>query len=370
MNWDQLKSEALDKIVAWAESEEWARAMATCAQDAAWHAEGDVWTHTKLVLQQLTELTEWPVLSPHEQIVLIFTALLHDVAKPLTTQVDPATGRISTPKHAVKGEYVARSILRKLGCDLVTREEIARLVRYHGRPVFLLEREDPTYEVVRLSWLVNNRLLYLFALADARGRDTDALSRPEENLHLWKLTAEEQNCFAQPYPFVSDHARFLYFRQTKPNLHYVPHEAFTCTVTLMSGIPGSGKDHWLAQNRGELPIVSLDDIREELDVDPTDNQGAVAQFARERCREMLRSGASFAFNATNTMRQTRTRWLDLFADYGARIEVIYLEPPLPQVVKRNRARVCSVPERIIHRLADKCDPPTWLECHRLTLCDD
>lgn len=83
----------------------------------------------------------------------------------------------------MKGEHLVRSVLRDLGCDLVTREEIARLVRYHGRPAFLLEKHDPAHEVTQLSWLVNNRLLYLFALADSRGRDTDSMPRPEENLH-------------------------------------------------------------------------------------------------------------------------------------------------------------------------------------------
>jgi hypothetical protein len=76
----------------------------------------------------------------HEQTVLIFTALFHDAAKPLTSEVDPETGRITSPKHAVKGEHLARGVLRDLGCDLATREQIARLVRYHGRPAFLLER--------------------------------------------------------------------------------------------------------------------------------------------------------------------------------------------------------------------------------------
>jgi predicted kinase len=33
-------------------------------------------------------------------------------------------------------------------------------------------------------------------------------------------------------------------------------------------------------------------------------------------------GRSFAFNATNLLRQTRRRWIDLFADYEARIEVV------------------------------------------------
>lgn len=367
MNWEQLKRSSLEDITDWAETQPRCQAMADCAQDVEWHSEGDVWTHTKMVLGQLRELDEWTSLTPHEQIVLTFTALFHDVAKPLSTEVDPESGRVRSPKHAVKGEHVTRAVLRNLGCDLTTREEIARLVRYHGRPAFLLERDEPTHEVVRLSWLVNNRLLYLFALADTRGRDTDSMTRPEENLHFWKLLAEDAGCFDQPYPFATDHARFMFFRQREPNLHYVPHEDFSCNVTVMSGLPGSGKDTWLSRNRTDLPVVSLDDIRRELGVEPTDNQGRVAQTAQERCREFLRAGISFAFNATNTMRQTRGRWLDLFADYNARIEVVYLEPPFETLLHQNKARNKSVTEPAIRKLADKCEPPTWIECHSLVM---
>jgi putative nucleotidyltransferase with HDIG domain len=370
MNWEQLKQSSLEEITAWAETQPWCQAMAACVQDAEWHSEGDVWTHTRMVLEQLFELEEWPSLTSREQTVLTCTALFHDVAKPLTTEFDPVTGRVRSPKHAVKGAHVARAILRELGCDLATREEIARLIRYHGRPAFLLERDEPTHEVVRLSWLVNNRLLYLFALADTRGRDTDSMTRPEENLYFWKLMAEEAGCYEQAYPFASDHARFTFFRQSRPNLHYVPYEHFSCTVTLMSGLPGSGKDTWLSRNRPVHPVVSLDDIRGELDVEPTGNQGQVAQRARELCRELLRAGTSFAFNATNTTCQTRGRWLDLFADYNARIEMVYLEPPFETIIQQNKSRAHAVPVPVIHNLAEKCEPPTWMECHELMMSDE
>ena len=369
MNWQELKQASLDDIVVWAEAQSWCRAMADCAQDAEWHSEGDVWTHTKLVCQQLRQLEEWPSLTPLEHILLIFTALFHDAAKPLTSQVDPDTGRITSPKHAVRGEHLVRGVLRDLGCDLATREEIARLVRYHGRPAFLLERSEPTHEVIRLSWLVSNRLLYLFALAETRGRDTDSMTRPEENLHYWKLMAEESGCYDLPYPFTNDHARFQFFRQAEPNLHYVPHEDFACTVTMLSGLPGSGKDTWLSRHRAGLPVVSLDDIRGELDVDPTDNQGEVIQMARERCRELLRAKTSFAFNATNLLRQTRQRWVDLFADYSARIEMVYVEPPFSVILNQNKRRDRAIPEQVIRDLANKSEPPTRLECHCLTISD-
>ncbi|MDB5347075.1 MAG: polynucleotide kinase [Schlesneria sp.] len=367
MNWLQLKQSTLDDIVVWAETQPWCRTMADCAQDAQWHSEGDVWTHTKMVCQQLPQLEEWPSLTQQDRTLLIFTALFHDAAKPLTSHVDPDTRRITSPKHAVRGEHLVRGILRDLNCDLETREEIARLVRYHGRPAFLLERAEPSHEVIRLSWLVSNRLLYLFALADTRGRDTDSMTRPEENLHFWKLLSEEHGCFSENYPFVNDHARFQFFRQPEPNLHYVPHEDFACTVTMMSGLPGSGKDTWLSRHKANLPIVSLDDIRGEFDVDPTDNQGEVVQMARERCREYLRTKTNFAFNATNLLKVTRQRWINLFADYSARIELVYVEPPFDRLNRQNKNRAKSVPTEIVRKLAEKSEPPTWAESHRLTL---
>jgi predicted kinase len=69
------------------------------------------------------------------------------------------------------------------------------------------------------------------------------------------------------------------------------------------------------------------------------------------------------------MRQTRGRWLDLFADYNARIEVVYLEPPFKKLLRQNMARSKAVPEPVIRKLAEKCEPPTWIECHSLVISD-
>ncbi len=369
MKWEKLSRACADDIVAWASDQPWGREMAKCNQDKDWHSEGDVWTHTKMVCCELQRLDEWDSLNDQQRTILMFTALLHDAAKPLTSQIDQQTGRITSPKHAVKGEHLARSVLRNLGCDLQTREEIARMVRFHGRPAFLLEKANPAHEVVSLSWLVNNELLFLFATADTRGRTTVEMGRPEENLHFWKMESEENNCFNQPYPFPNAHARFLYYRQKEPDLYYVPHEQYSCTVTMLSGLPGSGKDTWLSKNSHNNPVISLDEIRRELQIDAMANQGEVIQLARERCREYLRENISFAFNATNITRQTRQRWISLFADYDAHIEIVYVEPAFDNILLQNRQREQTVPERVIHKLAEKCEPPTWTEAHRLVLSE-
>jgi predicted kinase len=366
-SWDEVQIASTGEIVAWAELQPWARAMASCGQDATWHGEGDVWTHTLMVITQIERLPDWPSLDRDSQLTLLFTGLLHDSGKPATTHVDEATGRTRSPKHSVASVAIARTVLRNLGCELGLREKIVGLVRFHGRPPFLLEKPDPAHEVIRLSWLVDNRLLYLFALADSRGRLTTEMSRAEENAELWKLVAEENQCFDQPYRFANDQARFLFYRESLSSLYYEPREEYSCTVTFMSGLPGAGKDTWLARSRSGVPVVSLDDLREELGIDVTENQGTVIQAAREDCREHLRARRDFAFNATNTVLQTRRRWIDLFADYGARIELVYLEPPLATIFERNERRDRRVPKLVIDKLLEKTEPPTWAEAHSVML---
>lgn len=361
--WQGLIASDDAAILDWASSQPWAEAMRHCAQDAVWHPEGDVWTHTAMVFEQVRELDDYAGLDRSEQIALLFTALLHDSGKPKTTRPDPETGRLRSPKHSLAGAHLAREVLRDLACPLAEREAIVSLVRYHGRPPYLLESANPEHEVVRLSSLLNNHQLHRFTLADTRGRDRNEDSRPEEALHLWRDLAAELNCLDGPYPFANEQARFLFHLGKLSSLHYVPHESPSCTVTMMSGLPGAGKDTWLARHRPGLPVLSLDRLREELDISPDENQGRVAQAAQARAREWLAAGKSFAFNATNLTASMRSRWIDLFAAYGARIEIVYLEPPIDLLWNQNREREASVPESAMARLLEKLEVPTPAEAH-------
>src|SRR5262245_27123460 len=87
--WESIACASNAHILAWAEAQPWAREMAACQQDAQWHAEGDVWTHTKMVCAEVERLAEWPSLDRTTQLKLFFTALFHDSGKPATTALDP-----------------------------------------------------------------------------------------------------------------------------------------------------------------------------------------------------------------------------------------------------------------------------------------
>jgi predicted kinase len=136
-------------------------------------------------------------------------------------------------------------------------------------------------------------------------------------------------------------------------------------VVLTSGLPGSGKDHWVRRHRGDWPVVSLDALRGELGVDPADTQGAVVNRARELARGYLRDGRSFVWNATNVSRSLRDEVIGLFARYGARVHVVYLEVPADVLMTRNRQRPAAVPEAVLERLLDRWEVPDRTEAHRV-----
>ncbi|MFC7441490.1 AAA family ATPase [Laceyella putida] len=138
-----------------------------------------------------------------------------------------------------------------------------------------------------------------------------------------------------------------------------------CEVILMSGLPGAGKDTWISQTHPDLPVISLDQIRREHGISPTANQGEVIQIAKEQAKVLLRQRQSFIWNATNLTRHLRDPLIDLFAAYGARITIVYMDAPLDLLLSRNRKRKHEVPEAVIRKLVRKLEVPTLTEAHHV-----
>ena len=112
---------------------DWIRDMKGVVQDARWHGEGDVYIHTKLVVEALINLPEFGSLNSLEKHILVSAALMHDIEKCSTTTVED--GFIRCHGHAKRGEYSARTFLYKeVPCPFYVRETICGLVRNHGAP--------------------------------------------------------------------------------------------------------------------------------------------------------------------------------------------------------------------------------------------
>jgi len=155
--WDLLDSSGLMRAIL-PELE----AMKGVLQPEQFHPEGDVFQHTRLMLQFLPETVSVP---------LVFAVLLHDVAKPVTATVDK-TGRIRFNEHDRIGAAMTEAIMRRLrfsGAEIeatvemvrqhmvfkdVPKMRVAKLKRFMARPTF-----DDELELHRVDCESSHRML-------------------------------------------------------------------------------------------------------------------------------------------------------------------------------------------------------------------
>ena len=90
------------------------------------------------------------------------------------------------------------------------RESIAKLVRWHGLPLWAIDKTHPAHCVIAVSLQVNTHWLTLLARADIQGRicqDADTLLT---RIDLFAELCRENGCYGQPRPFSSALGRYHY----------------------------------------------------------------------------------------------------------------------------------------------------------------
>ena len=336
--------------------------LAEVPQDALFHAEGDVLTHTRMVTESMLALAAWRDLPPEERSLLFASALLHDIGKPACTTQDEQ-GRIHARGHARLGERMVRQMFWEEGAPFAIREYIATLVRLHALPVQFLDKPSPERAVLAASQRVNMEHLALLAEADMRGRVCADQQRLLDSIELFRDFCAEMACAQQPRQFASFHSRFTYFHREQGDPSYEAFDDTRFEVVLMAGLPGVGKDTWIREHLKGWPVISLDAIRKELKIAPGENQGSVVQLARQRARELLRKQTSFVWNATNLLRMRRQELVDLVVSYGGRVRMVYLDTPYKEIMQRNQQRKERVPDHVIHAFMRRMEIPEATEAH-------
>lgn len=358
----------------------WALDMIGCPHDPVYHAEGDPWTHTCMVAEKLESSPGFVDLSPERREILRLSAWFHDVAKPATTRIewDPEQNRdrVRQPGHAALGAKMAWAALIDAGYDPMMAREVHAMVFWHQRPTHLPGQNNMLKRLIEYGHSVettNWEDLIRLCHADQDGRICLSNDGADQNLDLLMLHLEEESENAgialesEPWPFASAAARLKYLSSDNGTAspYFTPQEPAGSRMVLMSGLPGSGKDTAIARHYGHLPVVSLDRIRDQLRVDPSDPQGRVLQAGIEEARTHLRSGQDFVWNSTGLNPLTRGKIIRIALGYDARIEAVSLDVPLGMVRKRNRERDAAVPEAILDKLERKREPVTVSEAHEL-----
>ncbi|MBN3185068.1 AAA family ATPase [Pectobacterium brasiliense] len=339
-------------------------------QEPRYHGEGDVWTHTIMVVESLLQLHDYQTATREQQEILFFAALLHDVAKYRTTVIDPVTGQIGQPGHSRKGAIDARVLLWDAGVPFAIREAICRLISVHQVPFYCLEDErrrmSPIFTIRELSWQLSIPLLATLAEADMRGRICQDQARVLDSIELFRDLAREEGCYGQPRSFVDAHTRLSYFRGADVHPDYPLFQEPGSKVTVMCGLPASGKDTWVRTHRHDLPVVSFDDARTELGLKHGENEGKAVHWATDKARSLLRTHEPFVWNATHLSQQMRTRTLDLCYAYGAEVEIVYLERPRQELLRRNGKRDTTLSNKTLQGMLTKWELPAPTEAHAVS----
>jgi len=347
------------------------RGMKETPQNPVFHAEGDVYRHTQLVCGELTKSPAFYVLPHRQRAELFLAALLHDIGKVKTTRKED--GIWVSPHHSATGSRITREFLWR-DCGLcgerdrmIFRESVCGLIRYHTLPLHMMEKENPekkAREVGSIGELAEDfswKLLCMLAEADVKGRIAEDIEEELALVSLSGMIAEEAGCLCAPCHFEDSHTRRAYFSGRNVYPEQILFDDTWGEIIMLSGLPGTGKDTWVQKNCPGLPVVSLDDIRKEKRVRPTDQQGKVIQTAKERAREYLRKKQPFIWNATDLTLDTRKKLTSMFEQYKAGVRIVYLETSWSSMIERNDGRTAAVPAAIINRMLKTTVPPMSYE---------
>ena len=147
-------------------------ALIDCPQEPEWHPEGDVWTHTLMVVDEAR--TRVDDLARPQRLIVMLGAICHDFGKPATTAF--VQGRIRSIGHEEAGVPPATAWLDRLNVQSIdgvdVRRHILGIVAHHLKPGMWHKVRDEVGDGAfrRLAQKVDLELLARLAKSDCLGR--------------------------------------------------------------------------------------------------------------------------------------------------------------------------------------------------------
>lgn len=353
-------------------------------QNPRWHSEGTAKEHTILVVNNMFKQVEGDNFevgySLHKRRLLILAALFHDVGKPNTT-FKGKDDNWHSYGHENVGEKLARRML--WDWDIKDREFICHLVKYHMSPLFVFKQNDPDTAIKRMMSSVDWVSLERLKMCDLLGAIQDPeFSTKEQDKQI--IEAFGKRCFDIDYDkkfttsmvdqlgvgefsLCDDDVSIKNFRvkEKKGTLH------------VMIGLPGSGKNTYLAEKiaTSEIPasalILSRDDIRVELGFCTEDEkivgtdaqEKAVTKLFNERLNEAIKVGRDIVVNNINLSEKRRKALKNQCPNY----EVVYWYVEAPTLSDNLRRREGQIEGKVFDNMISNFDFPQLFECNILNI---
>ena len=169
------------------------KALIGVEQNPVYHAEGDVWNHTMMVLDEAAKLRD-TVQNPYW---FMLSALVHDFGKAVSTEA--VAGTLHAYQHETAGLPLAKAFLQRMTAETKLIAYVLNMTELHMKPNTMAHMGSSPKNTNRLfDRSVDPEALIALALADDRGR---ILAQPTADTEPFLRTrlALFRELMAQPY---------------------------------------------------------------------------------------------------------------------------------------------------------------------------
>ena len=169
------------------------KALIGVPQNPRFHAEGDVWSHTMLVLDEAAKLRD----QTENPLGFMLAALTHDFGKAVCTE--EIGGAIHAYEHETKGLPLAEAFLRRITAESRLIGYVLNLVELHMKPNTLAAARASVKSTNKLfDRALDPAALIHIAAADHLGRITQTPPASYDGF-LWERLEAYRDCMRRPY---------------------------------------------------------------------------------------------------------------------------------------------------------------------------
>lgn len=168
------------------------KALIGVEQNPVYHAEGDVWNHTMLVMDEAAGLRE----QAENPLGFMLAAVAHDFGKAVCTEC--IGGVLHSHGHELQGLPLAEAFLHRLTGENRLRDYVCNLVELHMKPFVMAASQVPVKSTNRLfDRAIDPVALIRLAQADNQGKRSDRPYVPRQDF-LFQRLAVYQEMMARP----------------------------------------------------------------------------------------------------------------------------------------------------------------------------
>jgi len=303
-----------------------------------YHLEGDVWSHTMMVFNQAS--------SNDSSSVVRIAALLHDIGKPHCKKINDDTKRVSFFNHEAVSFFMAKDVLKKCYPELSEKKmkDCLYLIANHS---ILFPRNNQELTADSALNLVSDKKLLkqLIELVecDSTGRIIDVTKDGGDDFSdsLFDIYYSDEMKYSASKAVINQDQKVL---------------------TLLIGLPGSGKSYWNEHNtyQRNTTVVSRDETMMRMGEFPTNyhatwetaDHKAVDKEVNRIFQSALKDGDDIVIDKTNLTRKGRRKYINEAKRKGYRIEAKIFVPGFATIKERQEDRENNkvISDKVLERM--------------------